>query len=178
MTIATLLVYSSVAFAQGTVSDYQRAYSLRDKYSNKNVFYSDVYPQWIADTNQFWYVRNTPEGKVYVVVDAEKKSRKELFNHQQLAKALTSQIDKEIASTELSLNNLRVNQSQDTLCFNFNNHNWQYLTRKNKLTDLGELPTPPKQKHWMEIDDEKSGQPVPSPDGTAVAFIKNDNIYK
>ena len=177
ISIVMLLFYSSVTFAQGTIEDYQRAYSLRNKFSNKNVFYSDVNPQWIADTNQFWYIRNTPEGKVYVVVNAETRKRKELFNHQQLAKALAGKTNQEIIPTELSLNNLNVNNSQDTLCFNFNNHNWQYLSRKNQLNDLGELPVPPKQKHWMETDDEKDGQPVISPDGSSLAFIKNDNIY-
>ena len=177
ISIVMLLFYSSVTFAQGTTEDYQRAYSLRNKFSNKNVFYSDVNPQWIADTNQFWYIRNTPEGKVYVVVNAETRKRKELFNHQQLAKALAGKTNQEIIPTELSLNNLNVNNSQDTLCFNFNNHNWQYLSRKNQLNDLGELPVPPKQKHWMETDDEKDGQPVISPDGSSLAFIKNDNIY-
>ena len=177
ISIVMLLFYSSVTFAQGSIEDYQRAYSLRDKFSNKNVFYSDVNPQWIADTNQFWYIRNTPEGKVYVVVNAETRKRKELFNHQQLAKALAGKTNQEIIPTELSLNNLNVNNSQDTLCFNFNNHNWQYLSRKNQLNDLGELPVPPKQKHWMETDDEKDGQPVISPDGSSLAFIKNDNIY-
>jgi dipeptidyl aminopeptidase/acylaminoacyl peptidase len=36
---------------------------------------------------------------------------------------------------------------------------------------------PPAERHWMEVDDERGGDPVLSPDSTKYAFIKNDNIY-
>lgn len=35
----------------------------------------------------------------------------------------------------------------------------------------------PNGRHWMEVDDEKGYAPVPSPDGTWIAFIKNNNVY-
>ena len=52
-----------------------------------------------------------------------------------------------------------------------------YASRKNQLVNEGTVPLPPKQKHWMEVDDEKTASPVPSPDGKWIAFIKNQNIY-
>ena len=33
------------------------------------------------------------------------------------------------------------------------------------------------ERHWMNEDDERWGVPVPSPDSTMVAYIKNDNIW-
>ena len=51
-----------------------------------------------------------------------------------------------------------------------------YASRKNQLVNEGAVPLPPKQKHWMEVDDEKTASPVPSPDGKWIAFIKNQNI--
>lgn len=39
--------FSAEVLAQGTVEDYNRAYSLRQKYSARNVLYSDVVPHWI-----------------------------------------------------------------------------------------------------------------------------------
>ena len=33
------------------------------------------------------------------------------------------------------------------------------------------------ERHWMNEDDERWGAPVPSPDSTMVAYIKNDNVY-
>ncbi|MDE6424257.1 MAG: hypothetical protein K2K95_12685, partial [Muribaculaceae bacterium] len=39
------------ASAQGTVDDYNRAYSLRDRFGSANVYYSNVNPEWIGDTH-------------------------------------------------------------------------------------------------------------------------------
>ncbi|MDD4515577.1 S9 family peptidase [Massilibacteroides sp.] len=166
-----------MAFAQGTVDDYNRAYSLRTKYGADKVFYSNVAPQWIDGTHQFWYVRNTPEGRVYVSVNADKQERKELFDHKRLAGLLSEQSGKDVKTNAISLERLLVNKSQDTLRFVFDNQRWMYVVRKNQLINEGKLPVPPKQKHWMERDDEKVADPVTSPDGKYIAFIKNDNIY-
>ncbi len=172
-----MLLNGGMAIAQGTVEDYNRAYSLRDKFSANKVFYSNVNPEWIEGTHQFWYVRNTPEGRIYVAVHADKKGRKELFDHKQLASTLGKASGKEVKPEAINLERLRVNRTLDTLRFNFNNQKWMYAVRKNQLTDEGALPSPSKPRHWMEWNDEKSAGPVLSPDGKYTAFIKNDNIY-
>ncbi len=175
--LASLCITSTVSMAQGTVEDYNRAYSLRQKYNANNVYYSNVTPQWIDGTNSFWYVRNSPEGKVYSLVNANKKERKELFNHKLLTQKLALASGKDIKSNALSLGNLSVNKGADTLRFVFNNTHWLYASRKNILLNQGTVTAPGKQKHWMEMDDENEGAPVTSPDGKKVAFIKNHNIY-
>lgn len=175
--LASMLLCGSMAIAQGTVEDYNRAYSLKDRFSGNKVFYSNVQPQWLENTHQFWYVRNTPEGRIYVLVNADKKERKELFNHSKLAKALSDASGKDIKPEALPLNHVSLNEGADTLYFVFDNQRWQYAIRKNQLSNQGSLPIPPKQKHWMEMDDEKENAPVPSPDGKYMAYIKNHNIY-
>ena len=69
--LIAMLLSGGMAIAQGTVNDYNRAYALREKFSANKVFYSNVTPQWIEGTHQFWYVRNTPEGRIYVSVNAD-----------------------------------------------------------------------------------------------------------
>ena len=172
-----MLLSGGMAFAQGSVEDYNRAYELREKFGAKQVYYANVAPQWIDGTHHFWYVRETPEGRIYVVVDADKKSRKELFDHRKLATALSQASGKEVKADALQPQRLRVNRTLDTLHFVLANHRYTYAVKKNQLTDEGALPTPPKQKHWMEVDDEKGDAPVTSPDGRWSAYIKNDNIY-
>lgn len=172
-----MLLCGGMAIAQGTVEDYNRAYSLREKFSANKIFYSNVTPAWIEGTHQFWYVRNTPEGRMYVSVNTDKKGRKELFDHSRLADALTKASGKEVKSSAINLERLHVNKSLDTLRFVFNNQRWRYATRKNQLANEGTLPVPQKQKHWMERDDEKTANPTPSPDGKYTAFIKNHNVY-
>ena len=175
--LVAMFLSGGMAIAQGTADDYRRAYALKEKFSADKVFYSNVNPQWIEGTHQFWYVRNTPDGCLYVSVDADKKARKELFDSHRLAKALGAASGKEVKPEALALGHLSVSKGLDTLHFVFNNQRWMYASRKNQLVNEGALPLPPKQKHWMEVDDEKTASPVPSPDGKWIAFIKNQNIY-
>ena len=175
--LVAMFLSGGMAVAQGTADDYRRAYALKEKFSADKVFYSNVNPQWIEGTHQFWYVRNTPDGRLYVSVDADKKARKELFDSHRLAKALGAASGKEVKPEALALGHLSVSKGLDTLRFVFNNQRWMYASRKNQLVNEGAVPLLIRQKHWMEVDDEKTASPVPSPDGKWIAFIKNQNIY-
>ena len=176
---ALLLAGAGTLVAQGTVEDYKRAYSLRGKFTNDKVYYSGVSPRWIGDTHTFWYVRHTPEGNRYVKVDADKQTRTDLFNHEKLATALTKSVGREVDSKKLNLQSLSVNERLDTIRFQHEGKNFVFAVKKNNLKEEGRVYRSQRgaQRHWMEVDDEKGGRPVVSPDGKHEAFIKNDNIY-
>lgn len=169
--------FSAEVLAQGTVEDYNRAYSLRQKYSARNVLYSDVVPHWINKSDAFWYIRNTEKGKEYVKVDASDSKRIPLFNHEKLSAALSELSGKKVEPYALSLNSVLFNERQDTLRFVFDGKHWAYSLKKNRLISEGNVKPAAPQPHWMVVDDEKNGSPVTSPDGKYVAFIKNDNVY-
>lgn len=164
-------------WAQGTVEDYNRAYALREKYNAKHVLYAGVVPHWVDQTSAFWYVRQTEKGKEYVKVDAASKKRTALFDQQKMASALTEKAGREINAYNLPLQNCRLNISLDTLRFQLDGKFWAYSIKNNRLLDEGVIPSRGKERHWMEVDDEKEGSPVTSPDGKWTAFIKNDNVY-
>ena len=164
-------------WAQGTVEDYNRAYALREKYNAKHVLYAGVVPHWVDQTSAFWYVRQTEKGKEYVKVDAASKKRTALFDQQKMAAALTEKAGREINAYNLPLQNCRLNISLDTLRFQLDGKFWAYSIKNNRLLDEGAIPPRGKERHWMEVDDEKEGRPVISPDGKWTAFIKNDNVY-
>lgn len=164
-------------WAQGTVEDYNRAYALREKYNAKHVLYAGVVPHWVDQTSAFWYVRQTEKGKEYVKVDAASKKRTALFDQQKMASALTEKAGREINAYNLPLQNCRLNISLDTLRFQLDGKFWAYSIKNNRLLDEGAIPPRGKERHWMEVDDEKEGRPVTSPDGKWTAFIKNDNVY-
>ena len=164
-------------WAQGTVEDYNRAYALREKYNAKHVLYAGVVPHWVDQTSAFWYVRQTEKGKEYVKVDAASKKRTALFDQQKMATALTEKAGREINAYNLPLQNCRLNISLDTLRFQLDGKFWAYSIKNNRLLDEGAIPPRGKERHWTEVDDEKEGRPVTSPDGKWTAFIKNDNVY-
>ena len=76
--LVAMFLSGGMAIAQGTADDYRRAYALKEKFSADKVFYSNVNPEWIGETHYFWYVRNTPDGRIYVLVDADTQNRKRL----------------------------------------------------------------------------------------------------
>jgi hypothetical protein len=112
-----------------------------------------------------------------VKVDAASKKRTALFDQQKMASALTEKAGREINAYNLPLQNCRLNISLDTLRFQLDGKFWAYSIKNNRLLDEGAIPSRGKERHWMEVDDEKEGSPVTSPDGKWTAFIKNDNVY-
>ena len=166
------------AMPQGTVDDYNRAYSLRDSYSSRHVYNGSVRPSWIRGTDKFWYVDESKQGRTYTVVDAAKKSRAQMFDQTHLAAELSKASGHDIKANNIRLDRLSATPGLDTLRFNYNNHSWMYINRKKgTLTDLGELPAPPQRPHWMVVDEEKGDWKYPSPDGTMKAYVKDNNIY-
>lgn len=100
-----------------------------------------------------------------------------MFDQQKMAAALTEKAGREINAYNLPLQNCRLNISLDTLRFQLDGKFWAYSIKNNRLLDEGAIPLRGKERHWMEVDDEKEGRPVTSPDGKWTAFIKNDNVY-
>lgn len=164
------------ASAQGTLEDYHRAYSLAERFSPDKVYYSNVRPSWIGGSHAFWYIRHSPEGDCYVRVDADRKSRKPLFDHARLANAIQRATGRETRPEALPLGYAHLSRQGDTLRFVLNGHWWNYAIRKNVLSDAGPIPPRGPERHWMEMDDEKEFGPVTSPDGRYEAFIRNHNV--
>ncbi|WP_417876191.1 DPP IV N-terminal domain-containing protein [Winogradskyella sediminis] len=68
-------------------------YRAAAKYSPTNlaklVHSTSVRPHWLKNGNRFWYQYKTTEGSKYYIVDADKRSKKELFDNEKMAKWLT-----------------------------------------------------------------------------------------
>ncbi|MCM1452489.1 MAG: S9 family peptidase [Clostridium sp.] len=179
MIAALGLAAAMAAFGQGKLEDYNRAYQSARAFSPRNVYYSDVNPTWLSGAPEFWYERNTPEGKTYAIVNAETLKRRDLFDNAKLASALEKATGKECDAKFLNISRLNVSGKGDTIWFVHEGRNWEYLPKKNKLADKGEVDRRPrpKQPHWMVVNEEKDAPAMPSPDGTKEAFIKDSNVY-
>lgn len=172
-----MLLSSGPAFAQGTLEDYNRAYSLRQKFSGYQVYHSDVNPHWVAGTSSFWYLQRTPQGNEYLLVDADRQTRRPLFVRDSLAMQLQRSLGRNVDARNLPLDKGNLEASLDVFRFVCDGYNWRYEIAVNRLTREGKVPPRGKGRHWMETDDEKGWGPVTSPDGKYEAYIKNDNIF-
>ena len=85
--LATAL--STIAHAQATVADYQRAFGLRDKYQGLAVDVPDG-AVWIGKSHRFTYRKTVKGGSQFVVVDADTRQKQPAFDHDKLAAALSS----------------------------------------------------------------------------------------
>lgn len=165
-----------ILFAQATVEDYKRAFSLNEKFRDK-VFYSGVNPQWIGKGHTFWYVSNTPETRVYTLVNALKKTKKPLFDHQKLAEALTKATDKNTDAAKLYLQNIKA-ENNDTLFFEYEQKQWSFAYKTAQLKNEGPVRDRNRrpQRYWGTVDEEKESRQAQSPDKAFTAFVKDHNI--
>ncbi len=86
--LSTLFVVSTGAMAQGTLADYNRAYSLYNKFNNDNVYNSPVDIKFKDSTNTYYYTENTPTGKKYVTKNADTNNSKSFDSKEELYKYL------------------------------------------------------------------------------------------
>ncbi len=166
----------SSAYAQGTQAEYDNAMSVRSRWGADKMYYGDVQPQWLSPTS-FWYSTNTPDGRAYTLVNADRRSRKPLFDKSRLVAALAKATGSDVDPKNPAISNLRPNAAADTLRFDFAGKKWEYAVAKNHLASTGTVVVPPPAPHWMVVDEEKQSWTIPSPDGKQEAFIRENNVW-
>lgn len=78
-----------VVRAQGTLDDYKRGQGLQAKARGMVVNLAGT-PNWIGETEHFWYSKSVKGGTEFVMVDAAAATRKPAFDHEKLAAAINS----------------------------------------------------------------------------------------
>ena len=89
-----------VAAAQGTLADYQRALTLRDRYQNLALNVADQ-ARWVANTHKLYYRRSVRGGHEFVLVDAVSKDKSPAFDHVRLAAALGAALNRKVSPVDL-----------------------------------------------------------------------------
>ena len=70
-------------------SNYDLAYKFSPKNIAKLVHSTAVRPHWLKNGNKFWYQYKTTDGSKYYLVDADKRTKSELFDNDKMAAWLT-----------------------------------------------------------------------------------------
>ncbi|WP_419999959.1 DPP IV N-terminal domain-containing protein [Streptomyces boninensis] len=82
---------------------YATAESLLPHNLKKLIHSPHVRPNWIKDTETFWYRNRTAAGVEFVLVDAESGTRRPAFDRVRLAEALNGVVEKELDAADLPL---------------------------------------------------------------------------
>jgi dipeptidyl-peptidase-4 len=113
--VMLLMVFVSPAHAQGARSDYDRANSLGQFVSGK-VFHAVIKPNWIADTDRFWYRNDMAGGqRAFVLVDPAQATKQPAFDHARVAAGLSKALDRAVTADQLPIDRIAFVAGRQTL---------------------------------------------------------------
>ncbi|MGQ9470578.1 MAG: DPP IV N-terminal domain-containing protein [Candidatus Aminicenantales bacterium] len=180
-TVTLWLVFLSTLslFAQGKLEDYERAAALRQKFQGLAINIADR-ANWIDKTPRFWYRKTVKGGHEFVIVDAEKLSKKPAFDHQKLAEALNKETGEKFTAITLPLTMINFVDNEKAIEFEFRDARWRFDLSSYSLKKVGPA-RPPRGDGWQDIGgpppQAASSEVKSSPDGKWEAFIRNYNVW-
>ncbi|MFC1555263.1 DPP IV N-terminal domain-containing protein, partial [candidate division KSB1 bacterium] len=188
--LVVLIIFLTTApiFAQETVKRPKPNYELANKFNNirSYVYDTSVRPNWIEETDMFWYTYRNSNGRFYYLVDPVKKTKTEVFDRGKFAAAMSERFHKPIDPTQLDSYNFKfVNDMKAVEFIMMDSVKFQYDLVANKLDSIG----------IADADDRRGGGGQRggrggggrggggsnfknfSPDSTMFAYSKNYNLY-
>jgi len=163
------------------LQSYRNAAKL-DSTATKKIYSANVKAKWNPAGESFWYrnnlARNTHE---YVLVDIAGKRKGSAFNHEQLAKALSSITGKTVSATDLPVTDFipgsgnqewLVNIDKQWFTWNTTTNTCQPATQPLKTWEGDDKPLQRRLSRW-----EHPVQDSVSPDKKWIAFTKGGNVF-
>ncbi len=136
------------AAAQGTVDDYRRAYAMQRELSWAKVKNHADDVRWIDDSRFQYHVTDGNGGGLWH------------FGQVNADGTITLADSTAARPVETAHRHHRGGGFRDNAA--------RFVANPGKRTH---------ERHWMETDDERSADPVLSPDSTLVAFVRDDNVF-
>lgn len=130
--------------------------------TKKAAINTNVAPTWIGETDIFWYIRDTKEGKEFRLVDAAEASNSLAFDHQQLAMALSGVVGEPVDGKNLPFSSVEIDVKAKIVRFLAFDKQWQFEAEKGTCNEV-------KSSHRV-------GEIV-SPDGRFSVFFKKSNLW-
>lgn len=178
-----------------TKANYSLAARFSPKKLSKMIFSTAVDPHWLKNSDKFWYMYETTEGKKWYIVDPVKGEKKELFNNADLAAKITRIVKDPFDAQNLGLDSMRFVRDENWIQFEVKSTQdevkkdtatngrrgaagaaatpakkvfyFEYNLQTGELIELPDFKKPKRRPNWASI----------SPDGNVVVFGKNYNIY-
>ncbi|TKJ35891.1 peptidase S9 [bacterium (candidate division B38) B3_B38] len=163
MVFTLCIILPSIAYAQGTKEDYERAEKFLPANIKKYAFKLRVEPHWIEDSDSFWYKNDTRDGKEFLFVDPVHNIRRPAFDHSKLAAALTLATGTEYPAKKLPFESFEFIDEGKAIQFEVEKTTWK--------CDLATYKCAKVERKERRPDE------LPSPDGRWIAFVKNFNLY-
>ncbi|QXP71519.1 DPP IV N-terminal domain-containing protein [Polaribacter sp. R2A056_3_33] len=111
------IVVSTISAQETPTPNYRAAAKYSPTNLAKMVHSTSVSPHWLKKGNRFWYAYKTSEGANYYLVDADKKSKKALFDNVKMAKWLTEITKDPYDAKHLPRFSFKFNEAEDAIRF-------------------------------------------------------------
>ncbi len=178
------------ADAQARIPEYVQAEKFTQDKLSTMLFSTTVDPHWFRKGNSFWYEYKTSEGKFWYVVDPSAKTKKPLFDRDEMASQLTEIVKDPFEARHLPIRNLKAGEDGRTFTFEVTSTKdakkdsgekkgkapkgkkeifyFSYDYPTGKLTHLEDKEEDPKRLPWGSV----------SPDKKTVVYAKDLNLYR
>jgi len=123
-------------WSQGKVEDYDRAFALREKFEGQAINVPDR-PVWIEKTPRFWYRKTVKGGHEFILVDAEKATKRPAFDHEKLAAALNKETGEKFTATTLPFRAIRFVDDEKAIGFEYRGSAWRFDLATYELKKTG-----------------------------------------
>ena len=150
---------------------YRRAEALENAGWNSEtmIINAHISPRWIGDSDCFWYRRlsRVKSGSVsdtaaeYRLVNANKATNTEAFDHASLAIALAEAVNQPVDALSLPISNIEFDQGLSTFTFDAFGQCWEFDGDIKPVKKATAYPN-----HWLL-----------SPDRKKAAFVKDYNLW-
>ncbi|MBR5061594.1 MAG: prolyl oligopeptidase family serine peptidase [Prevotella sp.] len=146
-----LCLFAMPSWAQGSLDDYNRAYSLNGKFNSSNVYHWAQDVQWYDSTHVLRYSIYTSDGRRFVAYDTDKGEKKMYESEKERDEALRQAYPQQ--------------QRGDS------RPAWGRGRQS-----LRNTPFRQKERHWMEVDEEDEPRVVTSPDAKWDVWVEGYNL--
>ncbi|NRF40428.1 DPP IV N-terminal domain-containing protein [Pedobacter foliorum] len=170
-------------------ANYQLASRFSPNKLKKIVYSTAVDPHWLKLSNRFWYEYETPNGKLWYLVDPIAKNKKQIFDNAKLASEITTIIRDPFDAQHLPLENLKFSSNEKQISFEVKStidelkkdrkdkkdadsmqkkvFYFNYDIASAKLTEVPNYTKPKAKPSWGSV----------APDSSAIIFSRNYNLY-
>ena len=127
-----------------------------------------IQPNWIGDSDRFWYRWKSLAGVEFVLVDPATGDRKAAFDHERLAAALSQAAGSPYTAAQLPFSEIEFADDGGSIVFDINvegkSGRWSCDLGSYTCARIGDTPSVP-------------GDVVRSPDGQWEAFTRDHNVW-
>jgi dipeptidyl aminopeptidase/acylaminoacyl peptidase len=189
-----------VLFAQNTpitTANYDLAERFSPAKINRMVWSTAVSPNWMKNSNRFWYEYSTPAGKRFYITDAATGQKRDLFDPVKMAADITMIVKDPFDAQHLPIQDLKFIENETKIRFGITSSLpadkkdeigetqdnsrrsggrpstekkifwFTYDLRTQELTHLNDYDPEKRYPRWANI----------SPDGQTILFMKHNQLY-